>query len=623
MSEKLTPRPYQAEDLDRIETAYQDGKNRLLYHGATGMGKGVLASFLPRQFPRLAGEGVLVLVPRREIAFQMRDNFAGQYPSAKVGIEMGSRYADGDEDILIASSHTLGRRDSDRIERWLTEFGIIINDEAHHTYSGGIHDNVLAWFGQGAELDVELAPGIDPLVVHMTATPEREDEHTLAPFVDHVLPSRDIKFGIENGWLVPISAHKVTEAPTGGVEDMDGYEADLMVRAYEEFGLGGRMIVFAPSVDVARLAMRRFEQRGTPAGFVSGDECALRGEEATRNEVIEAHKSGEIRVITNFGVLVEGYDDPALNGLVMGRDLSSRRLYTQIMGRALRPACAVDEAESADERREMIAGSEKPAARIVDVGENVDELQLQVTAPNVLGVDQEMMDALSDGDDDEPDLVLDVVDEIDELDDEQPERDLRDADPDEIRLAAQEVDVWSQTVYNDRLKSFSPLRWIKWGDPAHLALYVPVPPEDKRGFRHDKRKTIVYLRPTGDDEYDVLRIDTGGSVKHFRKGWFAKQADAEQVTSICKSAIPDYMAQVERRLREKDADAYAVLKRGRDVPATDEQIEDLEDAGFSVRPDEVTSATADLLLDYHEIERKIDLIAEGEQGSNRAKELLN
>ncbi|AUO79267.1 superfamily II helicase [Salinibacter phage M31CR41-2] len=618
MSQLFDPRPYQAEDLSRTQDLYAEGKNRLLYHAATGLGKGVFASFLPDRFPALMNDGMLVIVPRREIAFQMRENFSEGHPGLKTGIEMGSQFADGDEDILIVSSHTLGRRDSSRIERWMTEYGIIVNDEAHHTYEGGTHDNVMSWFGQGSDVNAELSSGYDPLVVHMTATPEREDEHSIAPFVQDIIASRDVQFGIENGWLVPIQAHRVVEETLpGGVTDMEGYEADLMVRAYEEFGTGKRVILFAPSVDAAKLAMRRFEERGTPAGFVSGEECQLRGEEAGRKDVIQAHKSGEIRVLTNFGVLVEGYDDPGLQGLVMGRNLSSERLYTQIMGRALRPSVPVDSAGSAEDRRQMIAESDKPFAHIVDIGENVTDLEMQVTAPNVLGVEDETVERLDTGED----AVTDVIDLIDELDEEQPERELRDADPEDIELAAQGVDVWSQTVYNDRLRSFSSMRWVKWGDPAHLALYLPVPPNEKDYYQIDKRETMIYLKPVeGEDRYEAMKIDTGGGVKHRRYGWRGERAKAEKLTDVPVERVPVYMRSVEENIREKGLHADA-SEQGT-VPASDDQITELEDAGYSVNEEEITARTASLLLDAAEIREKLGAIRSGEQGDEDSMELL-
>lgn len=617
----MNPRPYQQEDLVNIEQNYLAGRNRQLYHAATGLGKGVVAAaFIPDRFPRLMEEGMLIMVPRREIAFQMRDDVREQHPAYSVGLEMGQSYATGDEDVLIMSSHTAGRRESDRIERFMRDYGILVNDEAHHTYSGGSADNVLQWFGQGADMNESLPSGIDPLVLHTTATPKREDEHSLAPFVDTVSASRDIEFGIRRGWLVDIDARKVIENPGQTVDDMDGYEADLIARIYEDFGTGDRYLAFASTVDVARLAHERLHSRGTPAGFVSGDECRINGEDAERNEVIDAHQSGDIRVVTNYGVLVEGYNDPSLRGLIMARDLASERLYTQILGRVLRPDAPVDAADSQEERKTVIAESNKPDARVIDVGCNVESLDLQTTAPDVVGAGEEVHRTI--GGDEE--RVVEVVTVIDELDEEQPERDLRDADPESIDLAVKGVDVWSKTVYNDRLRSFSPLRWIVWDEPEHLALYIPHEPEDS-SYRQDRRNQIVYLEPNGDgDMYRVLKIITGGAVKS-RNGWHGSRADADLITTIRKEQLHEYTRAIEQRLRQKGLDRLIHRRGGpkSNRPATNEQLDSLADAGFSVNEGEVTRETANILLDYHKTVRKIGRIRSEEDGTNKAKKLLN
>jgi len=485
---------------------------------------------------------------------------------------------------------------------------------------------VLSWFGQGSEVDESLPSGADPLVVHMTATPERNDDKSIAPFCDYALPSRDIKFGVENGWLVDIDAHKITENASEAhvADDMDGYEADLVVKAYEEFGLGKRLLAFAPSVAAAKLAARRFEERGIGAGFVSGEECWLHGEESDRSEVIEAHKAGEIEIITNFGVLTEGYDDAGLQGLLMARNLSSERLYTQIMGRALRPSVDVDSADSAKERRDMIKESEKPAAHVVDVGKNAEELDLQVTCPEALGMDRETLESDDIGEGN-GDLVFDVVDTVDELDEEQPERDLRDAGREEIELAAQGVDIWSQTVYNDALKSFATLRWVKWGEPAEYALYVPEPPTDESHHQIDKRSTIIYLRPTGEGEYEAIEIDTGGAVKTHR-GWRGTHADANQLATMPKGEVSEYIRRVEKKLWQTSEETFQHLRHSfgqATEHATDEQLDELEEAGFSINRGEVTKLTAKMLLEYNEVAEKLDAIESGDQGTNDATELLS
>lgn len=56
-----------------------------------------------------------------------------------------------------------------------------------------------------------------------------------------------------------------------------------------------------------------------------------------RNRLIDGFKSGEIKVLTNVGVLEKGFDYPELDTIVMARPTNSLAVWYQIVGRAIRP----------------------------------------------------------------------------------------------------------------------------------------------------------------------------------------------------------------------------------------------------------------------------------------------
>lgn len=56
-----------------------------------------------------------------------------------------------------------------------------------------------------------------------------------------------------------------------------------------------------------------------------------------RDNIIKRFKAGEIKVLTNVGVLTTGFDYPELDTVVMARPTMSLALYYQIVGRAIRP----------------------------------------------------------------------------------------------------------------------------------------------------------------------------------------------------------------------------------------------------------------------------------------------
>ena len=55
-----------------------------------------------------------------------------------------------------------------------------------------------------------------------------------------------------------------------------------------------------------------------------------------RENAIKSFKSGQLKVLINYGVLTTGFDAPNLNALIIARPTTSIVLYSQMVGRALR-----------------------------------------------------------------------------------------------------------------------------------------------------------------------------------------------------------------------------------------------------------------------------------------------
>lgn len=56
-----------------------------------------------------------------------------------------------------------------------------------------------------------------------------------------------------------------------------------------------------------------------------------------RERILNDFKSGQIRIVTNVGVLTTGFDFPELSTIVLARPTMSLALYYQMIGRAMRP----------------------------------------------------------------------------------------------------------------------------------------------------------------------------------------------------------------------------------------------------------------------------------------------
>ncbi|HYX36920.1 MAG TPA: helicase-related protein [Oligoflexus sp.] len=62
----------------------------------------------------------------------------------------------------------------------------------------------------------------------------------------------------------------------------------------------------------------------------------ITGYTKNRDEILEAFRSGDLQVITNFGVLTEGFDDPSIECVLLARPTTSPLVYSQCLGRGLR-----------------------------------------------------------------------------------------------------------------------------------------------------------------------------------------------------------------------------------------------------------------------------------------------
>ena len=95
--------------------------------------------------------------------------------------------------------------------------------------------------------------------------------------------------------------------------------------------------------------------------------------------------AGKVQVVCNCGVLTEGFDDPGVEVVIMGRPTKSRSLYSQMVGRSTRPLPGVvDGPETAEARRAAIAASAKPSCLVVDFVGNAGKHKL-VTSADILG----------------------------------------------------------------------------------------------------------------------------------------------------------------------------------------------------------------------------------------------
>ena len=108
----------------------------------------------------------------------------------------------------------------------------------------------------------------------------------------------------------------------------------VIVREIEQLARShSRILLFAATVEHARLIATVLRARGLSAGFVTGETPPL---ERSRTIQRFLASDDEPQVLCNFGVLTTGFDAPAVSAAVIARPTRSLVLYSQMVGRAIR-----------------------------------------------------------------------------------------------------------------------------------------------------------------------------------------------------------------------------------------------------------------------------------------------
>lgn len=91
------------------------------------------------------------------------------------------------------------------------------------------------------------------------------------------------------------------------------------------------VLVFATSVSHAKYLAARLGDRGIRAAAIDAATPI-----AERRKRVESFRRRDLRVITNYGVLTQGFDAPATRAVVIARPVYSANSYQQMIGRGLR-----------------------------------------------------------------------------------------------------------------------------------------------------------------------------------------------------------------------------------------------------------------------------------------------
>jgi superfamily II DNA or RNA helicase len=342
-------RDYQREAIDDTFARWQAGAQRVPVVLATGLGKSVIQSHLAHEWLNAnPGQRVLVIAHTIELIDQMVGHM--RKTGRRVGVVMGARNV-ATAEIVVASRQTLGN--AKRLGQ-LRNVGMIMIDECHFAVRANTYGRILEHFGA-----FEDPPRVK--VAGFTATLSRSDKQKLSTIWEDCTFSRDISFGIRNGFLMDVRGARIVvdeldmrnvatrggdwDAASLGEELERSFAVETIAKRYLELSEGRKGLAFWPLVSVAQHAAEVFNDLGIPSGVVWGAQ-----DKRERAAVLAAHKAGEILCVHNAMALTVGYDDPGVDVILMGRNTKSRGLYVQMAGRGLRPPIDPETGKPVDAR---------------------------------------------------------------------------------------------------------------------------------------------------------------------------------------------------------------------------------------------------------------------------------
>lgn len=330
-------RDYQRETVDALYGSYGAGNRRVVTVVPTGGGKTVIGTRVVADCIA-SGRRVLWLAHRTELIEQAAESLRADTSGMSVGI-LQSRRREVDRHVIVASMLTAVQPGALSLLK-RARIGLIVVDECHHAVAAS-YMTIMRELGA-------LEPG-GPLVYGITATLDRSDGLALGDLwedVAHAIPIQDL---IARGFLLPprgirvkldeLQVGKLRENATQTQVDKaygramsDSLAPAAIARAVLKHCPGRKGVAFLPTVELSREQARVFVEHGLNAIHVDADTPS-----AVRREIMKRARAGRYDVVCNVGICTEGTDVPVWSYVVLGRMTSSTTLYTQMLGRGLRP----------------------------------------------------------------------------------------------------------------------------------------------------------------------------------------------------------------------------------------------------------------------------------------------
>ena len=326
-------RPYQYNIVQKVTSAYDEGRKRAFYIVATGLGKTVIAATIARNLWDRGCRRILVLCHATDLALQLEQGFWPQLtkevPTSVFFDGLPPRDTEGIAFGLYQSLYGyLPGIDPE-------QFDVVIVDEAHHALAHGFRTCL-----------EHLTP---KFLIGMTATPWRGDGQSLSILFGDPVEKVSLVDGMAMGYLSKVDYRILCDnVDWDNMQNMSEQRLsikDLNKRLFlpqrDEAVIAElkkvlkevenpRIAIFSPSIEHSDRFANMLSASGIPCAALS------KVDKAERRRRLLAFASGTYQAICAVDVMNEGIDIPDVNILIFLRATHSRRIFVQQLGRGLR-----------------------------------------------------------------------------------------------------------------------------------------------------------------------------------------------------------------------------------------------------------------------------------------------
>lgn len=323
--------PYQEQAwtdiFNRIE---QQPQQHLLFQLPTGGGKTVIFAEIAKRFLSEQQGKVMILTHRLELCAQTSATLKKLGVKNKVIDSSVKQLPESDNfACYVAMVETL----HNRIENGDIDvggIGLLIIDEAHFN----AFQKLLGKFAHATVLGVTATP----LSSDCTA-PLKENYEKLIIGASIGQLIEDGYLAKPTNWRYDVELNSLQTNGAGGdftVSTSDELYSsaamlDLLLHAYEAHAKGKKTLIFNNGIFTSKNVCQHFEQSGYPIRHLDNQTSP-----AERKNILQWFRKTKAAILTSVSILTTGFDEPAIQAVILNRATTSLSLYHQMIGRGSR-----------------------------------------------------------------------------------------------------------------------------------------------------------------------------------------------------------------------------------------------------------------------------------------------